>query len=80
MAQEGEQQPKVTDKGKGKAVDGESKEDAKLVINGQKSEGVVGATEELSEEDQQLKNELDMMVERLTVCSVTQFVSLHYLT
>lgn len=25
------------------------------------------ATEELSEEDQQLKNELDMLVERLTV-------------
>lgn len=26
------------------------------------------ATEELSEEDQQLKSELDMLVERLTVC------------
>lgn len=26
------------------------------------------AAEELSEEDQQLKNELDMLVERLTVC------------
>jgi hypothetical protein len=29
------------------------------------------AEEELSEEDQQLKNELDMMVERLTVSFLT---------
>lgn len=27
------------------------------------------ATEELSEEDQQLKNDLETLVERLTVCS-----------
>jgi hypothetical protein len=31
------------------------------------------APEELSEEDQQLKNELDMLVERLTVCSLDGF-------
>lgn len=29
---------------------------------------ITSATEELSEEDQQLKSELDMLVERLTVC------------
>lgn len=30
----------------------------------------MAAAEELSEEDQQLKSELDMLVERLTVCLV----------
>lgn len=57
--------------------------DGKPIVNGKKEEAVVGGTsnsclptslanrvcaEELSEEDQQLKSELDMLVERLTVC------------
>jgi hypothetical protein len=32
------------------------------------------AAEELSEEDQQLKSELDMLVERLTVCYLVRSV------
>jgi len=93
MAQDGEP-PKSVDKGKGKAVDGESgnseevkkDKDGKPLVNGKPEDGVIGgqaptsdlqglllinysATEELSEEDQQLKSELDMLVERLTVCS-----------
>ncbi|OBT43548.1 26S proteasome regulatory subunit rpn-1 [Pseudogymnoascus sp. WSF 3629] len=64
--------PNSVDKGKGKAVDGDagkSKEvkkdkDGKPLANG-KEEAAVGA-EDLSEEDQQLKSELDMLVERLT--------------
>ncbi|TAQ85936.1 hypothetical protein B7494_g5747 [Chlorociboria aeruginascens] len=73
MAKDGER-PKAVDKGKGKAVDGEPSkpEEVKLdkdgmpLVNGKKEDGVIGAAEELSEEDQQLKSELDMMVERLT--------------
>lgn len=65
MTEKAEQQPKATDKGKGKAVDGDPKDDAKPAVNGQKSDGF-GAAEDLSEEDLQLKNELDMLVERLT--------------
>jgi len=70
MAQDGEP-PKAVDKGKGKAIDGEPEEtkkdkDGKLLANGKADDGVIGAPEELSEEDQQLKSELDMLVERLT--------------
>lgn len=36
----------------------------------QNADLVAAADEELSDEDQQLKNELDMMVERLTVSLV----------
>lgn len=61
MTEKGEQQPKAAEKGK--AVE----EDAKPTINGQKPDGVIGTAEELSEEDLQLKNELDMLVERLMV-------------
>ncbi|KAI1274164.1 armadillo-type protein [Xylaria sp. FL0933] len=62
---------KVTDKGKGKATEGKADEtkkgkDAQTQPNGKKDEDKVDATEELSEEDQQLKSELDMLVERLT--------------
>ncbi|KAH8602015.1 armadillo-type protein [Bisporella sp. PMI_857] len=72
MAQDAEP-PKAADKGKGKAVDRDAKKvdetkkdkDGKPLVNGKKEEPVVGA-EELSEEDQQLKSELDMLVERLT--------------
>ncbi|KFY87652.1 hypothetical protein V500_06849 [Pseudogymnoascus sp. VKM F-4518 (FW-2643)] len=64
--------PNSVDKGKGKAVDGEAgkpkevkkDKDGKPLANG-KEEAAVGA-EDLSEEDQQLKSELDMLVERLT--------------
>ncbi|QUC16831.1 uncharacterized protein UV8b_01072 [Ustilaginoidea virens] len=57
--------PKVVDKGKGKAV--EDSNDEKPALNGKKEDDKKDAAEEeLSEEDQQLKSELDMMVERLT--------------
>ncbi|KEZ41138.1 26S proteasome regulatory subunit rpn-1 [Scedosporium apiospermum] len=52
------------DKGKGKATDGPK--DDKPVINGKKEEEKPDAGEELSEEDQQLKSDLEMIVERLT--------------
>ncbi|KAH6895831.1 armadillo-type protein [Thelonectria olida] len=63
MAQDSEV-PKAADKGKGKAVDDAKKE--KSLANGKKEDDKVETEEELNEEDQQLKNELDMMVERLT--------------
>ncbi|KAI6293784.1 proteasome regulatory particle base subunit [Pyricularia oryzae] len=54
---------------KGKAIetpdDVKKDKDGKTVVNG-KDEDKINSTEELSEEDQQLKNELDMLVERLT--------------
>ncbi|KAI1815155.1 armadillo-type protein [Poronia punctata] len=68
-------QPKAADKGKGKAVDtkvdeskkGKDSKDSQTPTNGKKDDGkVADAAEELSEEDQQLKSELDMLVERLT--------------
>ncbi|TVY51386.1 26S proteasome regulatory subunit rpn-1 [Lachnellula cervina] len=82
MAQDGEP-PKSVDKGKGKAVDGEPSKpeevkkdkDGKPIVNGKKEDGAVGATEELSEEDQQLKSELDMLVERLTESDSTLYKS-----
>ncbi|CRK19948.1 hypothetical protein BN1708_003236 [Verticillium longisporum] len=59
------EKPTAADKGKGKAVD-ETKSD-KPVANGKKEDGkIIDSAEELSEEDQQLKNELEMLVERLT--------------
>ncbi|CAJ2513690.1 Uu.00g018090.m01.CDS01 [Anthostomella pinea] len=63
-------QPKSTDKGKGKAVDGpvdENKKgkDSQPQANGKKGDDKKDSAEELSDEDQQLKNELDMLVERL---------------
>jgi hypothetical protein len=88
---------KVTDKGKGKAVDSkpdESKKgkDAQPSTNGKKDDNkvdgrlhsgqasrfrpwanVIAAPEELSEEDQQLKSELDMLVERLMVGTSPRF-------
>ncbi|CAM1511577.1 Fc.00g090900.m01.CDS01 [Cosmosporella sp. VM-42] len=63
MAQDSEA-PKAVDKGKGKAVD-EVKKD-KPVTNGKKEDEKLETEEELNEEDQQLKNELEMIVERLT--------------
>ncbi|KAK0735721.1 armadillo-type protein [Apiosordaria backusii] len=59
---------KTADKGKGKAVDDETQKDkaGQPVANGKKDDDKAETSEELSEEDQQLKNELDMIVERLT--------------
>lgn len=69
MAKE-EEKPKAQDKGKGKAEDGKQANG----VNGAKADGKDGKKEsdydlppeELSEEDQKLKDELDMLVERLT--------------
>ena len=63
-----EQKSTAPDKGKGKAVDtkptnGASEKDA--AKNGKKDEKDT-QTEDLNEEDQKLKDELDMLVERLT--------------
>ncbi|KAK4251549.1 armadillo-type protein [Corynascus novoguineensis] len=67
MAQESDLS-KTADKGKGKAVDDETQKDkaGQPVANGKKDDEKAESSEELSEEDQQLKNELDMLVERLT--------------
>ncbi|KAL6862764.1 proteasome regulatory particle base subunit [Amphichorda felina] len=66
--------PTSADKGKGKATE-KSKED-KLTLNGKKEdEKKDAAEEELSEEDQQLKNELDMIVERLTESNASLYKS-----
>ncbi|SPN99584.1 probable 26S proteasome regulatory particle chain [Cephalotrichum gorgonifer] len=56
--------PTPEDKGKGKASEGAEEE--KPVINGKKEGEQEDGGEELSEEDQQLKSDLDMIVERLT--------------
>lgn len=60
---------KAADSGKGKAVgkpdDVKKDKDGKPLANG-KDQDKVDSAEELSEEDQQLKNELEMLVERLT--------------
>ncbi|KAH7328345.1 armadillo-type protein [Stachybotrys elegans] len=67
--------PKAADKGKGKAAE-EPKEEKQLpLLNGKKDDGKKDAVaeEELTEEDQQLKNDLDMMVERLTETNVSLF-------
>ncbi|CCC11816.1 unnamed protein product [Sordaria macrospora k-hell] len=74
MAQESDL-PKTADKGKGKAVDDEKKPqdvDGKTPANGKKEEDQ-NASEELSEEDQQLKSELEMLVERLTESDATLY-------
>ncbi|KAL2158988.1 hypothetical protein VTH06DRAFT_3019 [Thermothelomyces fergusii] len=67
MAQESDLS-KTADKGKGKAVDDTTQKDkaGKPVANGKKDDDKAESSEELSEEDQQLKSELDMLVERLT--------------
>ncbi|KAI0406181.1 armadillo-type protein [Xylaria palmicola] len=63
--------PKAADKGKGKAADSKPDEanegkDGLPQAKGKQDDDKVDATEELSEEDQQLKSELEMLVERLT--------------
>ncbi|GAB1318966.1 proteasome regulatory particle base subunit [Madurella fahalii] len=71
---------KTADKGKGKAVDSERKADetqkdqgGQPVANGKKDDDKAESSEELSEEDQQLKSELDMLVERLTESDATLY-------
>ncbi|KAK3948444.1 armadillo-type protein [Pseudoneurospora amorphoporcata] len=74
MAQESDLS-KTADKGKGKAVDDEKKPqdvDGKTPANGKKEEEQ-NASEELNEEDQQLKSELEMLVERLTESDATLY-------
>ncbi|KAJ4414483.1 proteasome regulatory particle base subunit [Neurospora sp. IMI 360204] len=74
MAQESDLS-KTADKGKGKAVDDEKKPqdvDGKTPASGKKEEEQ-NASEELSEEDQQLKSELEMLVERLTESDATLY-------
>ncbi|KAK3400101.1 26S proteasome regulatory subunit rpn-1 [Sordaria brevicollis] len=74
MAQESDLS-KTADKGKGKAVDDEQKPqdvDGKTPAGGKKEEEQ-NASEELSEEDQQLKSELEMLVERLTESDATLY-------
>ncbi|KAK7757703.1 proteasome regulatory particle base subunit [Diatrype stigma] len=68
MAQNNEAS-KSADKGKGKAAEKEVDETKKTKdgqVNGKKDEEKNGSEEDLSEEDQQLKSELEMLVERLT--------------
>ncbi|TQS37158.1 hypothetical protein Golomagni_02378 [Golovinomyces magnicellulatus] len=72
MAQESELKM-TADKGKGKDAPAKSNKseearkakDKKNIANSKEDDDIVGATEELNEEDQQLKLELDMLVERL---------------
>ncbi|KAI1386428.1 26S proteasome regulatory complex, non-ATPase subcomplex, Rpn1 subunit [Hypoxylon trugodes] len=64
-------QPTSAEEGKGKAIDSQADENKKAKdgqpqANGKKDEDKIDSAEELSEEDQQLKSELDMLVERLT--------------
>lgn len=56
---------KTTDKGKGKAVDTPGKDKAATENNSDKKDRKDEVTEELSEEDQQLKSDLEMLVQRL---------------
>ncbi|KAF2794448.1 26S proteasome regulatory complex, non-ATPase subcomplex, Rpn1 subunit [Melanomma pulvis-pyrius CBS 109.77] len=68
MANDDEKKPTAAEKGKGKAVNGDADKEVKTDKDGKPiqddKKGVMPA-EELSEEDQQLKSELDMLVERI---------------
>ncbi|KAJ4323587.1 proteasome regulatory particle base subunit [Neodidymelliopsis sp. IMI 364377] len=64
MAKEDEKKPTAADKGKGKAVNGDAEKKIDTKADG-KDKKVETTGEELSEEDQQLKSELDMLVERI---------------
>ncbi|KAF2829320.1 26S proteasome non-ATPase-like protein regulatory subunit 2 [Ophiobolus disseminans] len=71
MAKEDEKKPTAAEKGKGKApVKDDADKDAKTGKDGKadgedKKGGAATAAEELSEEDSQLKGELDMLAERI---------------
>lgn len=64
MAKDDETKPTAADKGKGKAVNGDADKAKDAKADGEDKK-VATTGEELSEEDQQLKNELDMLVERI---------------
>lgn len=66
MAKEDEKKPTAAEKGKGKAVNGDAGKEKDTKVDGEDKKGAVATTgEELSEEDQQLKSELDMLAERI---------------
>ncbi|CAO2654648.1 Nn.00g113810.m01.CDS01 [Neocucurbitaria sp. VM-36] len=66
MAKEDEKKPTAAEKGKGKALNGDAGKDKDTKVDGEDKKGAVATTgEELSEEDQQLKSELDMLAERI---------------
>ncbi|KAJ4301609.1 proteasome regulatory particle base subunit [Kalmusia sp. IMI 367209] len=68
MANDEEKKPTAAEKGKGKATNGESEQhEAQKDKDGKPIDDKKGAppAEELSEEDQQLKSDLDMLVERI---------------
>lgn len=64
MAKEDEKKPTATEKGKGKAVNRDEENKDSTKADG-KDKKIETTGEELSEEDQQLKSELDMLVERI---------------
>ncbi|KAH7130316.1 hypothetical protein B0J11DRAFT_522905 [Dendryphion nanum] len=71
MAKEDEKKPTAAEKGKAKATNGEAeKQEAGKGKDGkpekEDKKGVL-PPEELSEEDQQLKNDLEMLVDRILV-------------
>ncbi|KAH7398190.1 26S proteasome non-ATPase-like protein regulatory subunit 2 [Pyrenochaeta sp. MPI-SDFR-AT-0127] len=66
MAKEDEKKPTAAEKGKGKAVNGDADKNKDAKAGAEDKKGVVATSgEELNEEDQQLKSELDMLVERI---------------
>ncbi|KAL5406919.1 proteasome regulatory particle base subunit [Paraphaeosphaeria minitans] len=68
MAADDEKKPTAADKGKAKATDGDAEQkQVQKDKDGKPVDDKKGApaAEELSEEDQQLKNDLDMLVERI---------------
>ncbi|KAF2129419.1 26S proteasome non-ATPase-like protein regulatory subunit 2 [Dothidotthia symphoricarpi CBS 119687] len=64
MAKDDEKKPTAAEKGKGKAVAGDADKDKDAKVEDKKG-AATSSGEELNEEDQQLKNELDMLVERI---------------
>ncbi|KAF2273049.1 26S proteasome non-ATPase-like protein regulatory subunit 2 [Westerdykella ornata] len=76
MAKEDERKPTAAEKGKGKAVDGEAEKEVKKDKDGkpvQDDKKGAPAAEELSEEDQELKSELEQLVERILASDAQQY-------
>ncbi|KAF1944370.1 26S proteasome regulatory complex, non-ATPase subcomplex, Rpn1 subunit [Clathrospora elynae] len=66
MAKDDEKKPTAAEKGKGKALNGDAEKAQDAKPDGEdKKAGAATTGEELSDEDQQLKSELDMLAERL---------------
>ncbi|KAF1928145.1 26S proteasome regulatory complex, non-ATPase subcomplex, Rpn1 subunit [Didymella exigua CBS 183.55] len=65
MARDDEKKPTAAEKGKGKAANGDAEKKKEDTKADGKDKKVETTGEELSEEDQQLKSELDMLVERI---------------